>query len=134
MVRSETPGAWSVKDILAHVTTWEKAFIYWYKTGLTGHKQALPEWSKPGTIDTINIGIYLSNQDRALKDVLEGFKESYKKIYEMVESIPEDLMFAPGKFEWTGKDTLADYIIANTSRHYSEHVTMIEAIKKKLGK
>jgi hypothetical protein len=133
MLKSAAPGEWSVQDTLAHVTAWEKTFLNWYETGLRGEKQVMPDWSKPGLIDEINLDIYKRNHDRWLKEVKKEFKESYKQIFKTVKSIPEDLMFTPGKVAWTGKETLADYIMANTSGHYSEHVAMIEDIKKKLA-
>jgi hypothetical protein len=132
MAKDSRPDAWSVKDNLAHVAAWEKKLLKWYETGLRGEKQAMPQWSQPGLIDEINLKIYQRNRDRQLDDVLQEFKESYKQILTTVESIPEDGMFTPGKYDWTGKGTLADYIVGNTSHHYIDHLEMIEAIKKKL--
>ncbi len=133
MIKTTAPGEWSVQDILAHVAAWEQWFLDRYEAGLRGEKQIMPEWDKPGVIDEINLGIYKRNHDRWLKEVRKEFKESYKHILKTIKSIPEDGMFIRGKYDWTGKGTLADYIIANTSHHYAEHVAMIEEIKKKYG-
>lgn len=134
MVRSDSPGEWSIQDILAHIAAWEETFINWYEAGRRGEKIVMPDWSKPGILDEINLDIYRRNRNRGLKEVLKEFKDSYKKMVKTVKSIPEEIMFTPGKVTWTGKDSLADYVIANTSRHYAEHIPMIEDIRKKLGK
>jgi hypothetical protein len=132
MAKASHPDAWSVKDNLAHISAWEKKLLKWYETGLRGEKQTMPQWSQPGLIDEINLKIYQLNRDRQLDDVLQEFKESYEQILTTVESIPEDGMFTSGKYDWTGKGTLADYIMGNTCGHYAEHLKMIEAVKKKL--
>jgi hypothetical protein len=131
MVKSSRPDHWSTKDLLAHIAAWEKKLLKWYETGLRGEKQTMPQWNTPGLIDEINLKIYQRNRDRELPEVLKEFKESYKHIFEVVTSIPEADMFAHGKYEWTGEGTLADYIVANTSRHYAEHQATVETIKKK---
>ena len=133
MIKTTAPGEWSVQDIMAHVTAWEQKLINWYQAGLRGEKQTMPEWGKPGVVDDINRGIYRANKDRWLKEVKKEFKASYKLTFKIIKAIPEEWLFAPGKFEWTGGDTLADYVVSNTSRHYTEHIAMIETIKQKYG-
>jgi hypothetical protein len=133
MIKTSAPGEWSVQDIIAHITAWEQKLLNWYEAGLRGEKQTMPEWGKPGVIDDINRGIYRANKDRWLKEVKKEFKESYKQTFKTIKSIPEEWLFTAGKFDWTGKDTLADYVVSNTSRHYIEHIMMIEILKQKLG-
>ena len=118
---------------MAHITAWENQFMEWYEGGLRGDKVVIPDWSKPGTVDEINLGIYRRNLDRGLKEVQKEFKESYKRILKAVKNISEEMLFTPGKISWTGKETLADYLMANTGGHYPEHVRMIQEIKQKNG-
>ena len=39
--------------------------------------------------------------------------------------IPEEDMFSPGRYAWTGRLTLADYIAGNTCNHYRWAKTQI---------
>jgi hypothetical protein len=133
MIKTTAPGEWSIQDILAHVTAWEQKLLNWYAAGLRGDKQTMPEWGKPGVIDDINRGIYRANKDRWLKEVKKEFKASYKQTFKTIKSMPEEWLFTAGKFSWTGGDTLVDYVISNTSHHYTDHIAMIETIKQKLG-
>ena len=133
MVKAPAAGEWSVKDILAHIAFWEQFFLQRYRAGLRGEKQVMPEWSKSGVLDDINKEVYERNLKRTLSDVKKEFHTSYKLIFDAVEQIPEEDMFASSKYDWTGKNTLADYIVGNTSEHYAEHLATIEAIKKKHG-
>ena len=134
LVYRETPGAWSIKDILSHITAWEQLLMGWYQTGLRGVKQDMPEWKKPGVLDSINQEIYERNLNRELSDVLTEFQTSYQQILAMVEAVQDDTMSVPGKFDWTGGATLAQYIMGNTNGHYAEHLQAITAIRKKRGK
>jgi hypothetical protein len=134
MLKTEAAGEWSVKDIMAHISAWEKSLLKWYQTGVRGEKQVMPEWEKPGVIDEINRGIYERNLKRKLADVKAEFRDSFNIVFKTIESIPEEAMFTPSKYDWTGKTTLVDYIAANTSGHYTDHLAMIEAIKNKLGR
>ena len=131
MVRSPRPGAWSVKDILVHISAWEDTFVGWYEAGLKGGKVDKPNFSRAGVLAEVNRGIYEANKDRSPEDVLAGFKNSYERILALVASIPEEDIFARGKFAWTGTGKLVNYITSNTSLHYPGHLTMIEALKRR---
>lgn len=130
MVKAPVTGGWSGKDILAHIVSWEQSFIKWYQTGLRGEKQVMPVWDQPGVLDDINRQIYERNVNLELSNVKKEFHASYKLILKTVEKVSEEAMFTPARYDWTGKDTLADYIWVNTGRHYFEHLAAIESIKK----
>jgi hypothetical protein len=120
MIRPGVTGTWSVKDILAHLVAWERFFLDWYSTGVRG---CIPEVTPVGmgqkTIDALNQQIYEKNQARSLDDILTEFHASYQEIVTIIEAIPEEDMFVHGRFSWTDKLTLADYIAGNTCNHYA---------------
>jgi hypothetical protein len=126
----KTVGAWSVKDTIAHVTAWEKKLLTWYRDGLTGKKIEMPDWRVKGTLGAINRRIFEENLDRDLKDVLNDFAATYRRVLSTIESIPEEDIFTPGRFVWTGTRTLLRYIWANTAGHYNEHLGAINRMKK----
>jgi hypothetical protein len=134
MVKTGNAGEWSVKDILSHIAAWEKNFLSWYEAGVKGAKVDKPDFSKSGVLDEVNRQIYESNRRRRLEDVTAEFKDSYKRILTVVESIPEEVLFAHGKFSWTRRLTVAEYIVANTGEHYAEHLAAVKAIKQQPGK
>jgi len=112
-------GAWSVKDLLAHLFDWEQRFLAWYEAGLRGEKPHIPaEGLKWNQLDLLNQMIFEKHRHRSLEDVREAFNSSYRQILEVVQSIPEEEMFAPGYYAWTGKATLAAFIDPNTGDHY----------------
>ena len=120
MICPGVTGSWSVKDILAHLVAWEKLFIGWYQAGLQGGAfTTQPVGMSKIAIDNINQRIYQQNKSRTLDDILAEFHASYQQTITIIEEIPEEDMFTHGRFSWTGKFTLADYIAGNTCNHYA---------------
>jgi hypothetical protein len=129
-LKPRTVGEWSVKDTIAHVTAWEKYLLKWYQDGAADKKFKLPDWRVKGTLRDINQKIFEANLNRSLDDVMADFKATYQKILATIGSIPEEDIFARGRYAWTGERTLYNYIQANTVRHYSDHAGAIARMKK----
>ncbi|HWQ47235.1 MAG TPA: ClbS/DfsB family four-helix bundle protein [Longilinea sp.] len=126
MLRPGVTGAWSVKDILAHLTAWEKLFLGWYSAGLKGSAmETSPVGMCQTAMDSINERIYAQNKDRNLEDVLTEFQASFQEVMDVIEAIPEEDMFGKGRYPWTGKLVLVDYIAGNTCSHYAWAKTQI---------
>jgi len=113
-------GDWSVKDLLVHLVEWEQLFLDWYRCGIENRLPSVqPVGMGKTAIDLLNQQFYIRNQARPLQDVLAVFHASYQEIYRVVQQIPEEDMFSPGHFNWTGRWVLGDYIAANTCSHYA---------------
>ena len=119
MVAGGVVGAWTVKDILVHLTAWEQLFLNWYNAGLHNKPSSPdPVGMSKKKIDALNKDIFLRNQNSPLPEVLDQFHGSYRQILTAVQQIDEKEMFVPGYYTWTGKLSLADYIAGNTCNHY----------------
>jgi hypothetical protein len=128
LLRPRTVGAWSVKDTVAHITAWEKSLLSRYDDGLVGGP------AKDGhageTIGAVNRRIFEENLSRSLDDVMADFNATYRRMLSVIESIPEEDMFARGKYAWTGQYRLLDYIWGNTAGHYAEHLAAINRMRR----
>lgn len=116
------PGSmdnWSVKDIVAHLVDWEQRFIGWYEAGRRGEEVHTPA---PGMtwrdLPRLNEQGYEHHRDRPLAQVLADFQASFRQVLALVESIPEEEMFAADRHAWTGRWRLVGYIAGNTCDHY----------------
>jgi hypothetical protein len=82
----------------------------------------VPEIPAPGIgwedLDLLNQQIFERNRTRSLEDIRHEFSESYHQVLALVESIPEEEIFAVGRYTWLGESNLANYILANTADHY----------------
>lgn len=135
MMESGVVGEWSVKDILAHLFDWEQRFLGWYEAGLRGE---VPETPAPGLkwsqLRILNQRIFEKYQDRALSDIKKEFQSSFEKVLETVNDIPEKDLFKIGRYQWTGKDTIGGFILANTANHYRWAKSRIRNWMKRTGR
>ncbi len=113
-------AAWSIKDVLAHLMAWEQMCLGWYKAGLRGGVPPLPaegyNWAQ---IPALNRVIFDRYHDRPLAEVLKQYRASYRQMLKKVQSLSEEDLFTPGRYEWTKKNALAAYFIGATSSHYA---------------
>ena len=97
----------------------EQTFLRWYEA-----REQMVEYQEPEEVRTMkaihayNQRLYVQYRDWPLDDVLRFFHQSYNQIFAVVKQIPEEDLFTPHRFPWTGRWTLAAFVIANTSNHY----------------
>jgi hypothetical protein len=121
-------GKRSVKDILAHITAWERLCTGWLACALRGETPA-PETLNLGAteedVDRFNEQTFLENKDRSLPDVLADSRASYQQFLEKVQALSEEDLTEPHKFSWAEGRSLVPFIAANSYDHYQEHAEQI---------
>ncbi len=120
--------AWSVKDIIAHITSWEQRLCGWIETWRRGEKVERPEpganWGL-GEVDRVNQRDYAAKRDMSLDDVLTEATAARARVVALVEGIDErDL--TEKSADWDNVE-LSWIVRANTDEHYAEHRAEIEA-------
>jgi hypothetical protein len=114
-----TPGAWAVKDILAHLYEWQQMFFTWYETGLRGEMPALPapgyKWNQ---LPALNQHIYEKYRGLTPEQVLAQFRESHQKTIQFIENLSDADLTAPGLYAWMNQNTLMAYLNSTTAAHY----------------
>jgi hypothetical protein len=134
MVQPGVTGNWSVKDILAHIVAWEQLLLSWHRSGIQGQNvERPPVGMSQRAIDELNQEIYEKHRDRCLEETKAEFSASYRQILAAIEEIPEEDMFVRGRYGWTGKLTLADYIAGNTCNHYAWAKAQIRKWRKRVA-
>lgn len=108
---------WTVKDTLAHISTWERWMIQWINSLLGGEKPDTPE---PWDIDRMNAGTYARVKNISLSEVLEEFRQSYWDSLILAESLSEGQLQTVYTDTWP-KGPLWLGVAANTCFHYKEH-------------
>lgn len=119
MTAAPATGGWSVKDILAHLYEWQQMFFTWYETGLRGEMPAVPapgyKWSR---LPALNQVIFEKYRDLPLDEVLTLFRASQQKTVQLIESLPEADLAAPGLYRWMNNNTLMAYFNSITAAHF----------------
>jgi len=126
MCQTALENQWSIKDVLAHIATWERRCAGWIQAGLHGERPDKPEkgytWEE---IDKLNQKTYLENRGRSLDDVQSDSRLAYQDLLEQVQALSEDDITNPQRFPWTDGHGLVPYIAANSYEHYQEHFEQI---------
>ena len=94
-VRMDQPGVndnWSMKDIVAHLTGWNRWLVARLHAAQRGEPKPPPPW--PANLqmdDEINAWIYESNRGRSVREVLEESQQVFQQLFAVVESLPDDV-------------------------------------------
>ena len=125
-------NAWSVKDVLAHLADWEAHMLVWMETARRGEPVAEIEpglnWTQ---FQEFNQRIYDRHRDQALEEVLAYFHNTHRQFMAMVEAMPDDEMLTPGRYAFTGKDSIYGWLkaYANHDLWGKKHIRKWMALK-----
>jgi len=124
---SGVESAWSVKDILAHIASWERLMVSWLEASLRGE---IPDRPAPGesweNLDGMNERLYQAHKDQPFVQVIKEFEDSYQAALQNAELLSEEDLFDAGRFAWRQGDPMWRMVAANTWWHYKEHRETIE--------
>lgn len=116
----------SVRDIVAHITAWERRLVAAVEAWQRGET---PPWPEAGATladtDRINDRDFAAGRGRPTGDVLAEARDSYGRVMAMIESLSDlDLTSQDKSFR---PFPLSLIIRANTDEHYLEHIEQIDA-------
>lgn len=119
VIQPNIEGEFSVKDILAHITVWEKRMSRWVNETILGE---IPEIPAPDMtwddLDQLNHQTYLENCDKPMDKVLEDFNLSFQEVLKVVENTSEEDLIEAERFRWREGHPLWKMVAANTWWHY----------------
>jgi hypothetical protein len=116
-------GDWSVKDILAHVTTWEEEALEYLPVIIEGDQP--PLYKTYGGLDAFNAQRAEQKQALPLPEVLKQMEETHRKLVAYVQSVPEEQFARETRFRHRLRlDTYSHYPLhAGMIRHWREQST-----------
>jgi len=118
MLRSGVTGHWSVRDVIAHVTTWEEEALKHLPLALQGSR--LTRYSeKYGGIDAFNAMMTAKKKGLRLSEVLWEQNAIHRQLIDFIESVPEEHLDSRTRF--------CHRLRLDTYGHYRKHG---EAIRK----
>jgi hypothetical protein len=111
---------WSVRDVLAHISAWERLCADWLRAAA---RDETPERPEVRQVDEFNAATFAANRHRPLADVRAESAASYAAILAAVEATSEAELASDARFGWPGWQLAS----ANSDEHYREHSAQIEA-------
>ena len=120
-------GDWSIKDILAHLVSWQKRTLAYLDAAARQGKPDIEGISSDAEMNNLNARFYAGNKSRPLADVLADFKNTYAQVVETVQVVSEEDLIDPNRFAWLRGDPLWELVAGNTYEHIDEHIGSIQA-------
>jgi hypothetical protein len=114
------PGAiedWSVKDIIAHITTWEAEALKHLPVIIAGGTP--PRYVTLGGLDAFNAQMTSQKRDLSLADVLRQRDETHARLIDFVRNVPGD--------QFAAETRARRRLRLDTYSHYPLHTKAIRA-------
>ncbi|MGE5378977.1 MAG: ClbS/DfsB family four-helix bundle protein [Bacteroidota bacterium] len=93
--RMDLPGVngdWSMKDIVAHLTGWNRWLVARVRAALGGEPEPPPPWpSQLGSDDEINAWIHEHYRNFSVQEVMEETDYGLQQLLVLMEGLPEDV-------------------------------------------
>ena len=123
LMRPGVTGDWSVRDILAHVTTWEEEALTHLPLILAGGTP--PRYSvKYGGIDAFNARMTEQKASLSLAAVRRQLDETHRRLIDFVRRTPEDQLSRETRFRRR--------LRLDTYSHYPLHAEAIRRWRRKI--
>ncbi|HIJ64644.1 MAG TPA: ClbS/DfsB family four-helix bundle protein [Candidatus Hydrogenedentes bacterium] len=133
-------GNWTVKDILAHLASWDKLEIGWIEDVIAGRKPVLYtkgyEWDlvdRQKQIELIhryNAQVLEECRTRPVEDVVVEFRDMQKRLLDVVTRLPDVAFNDPDMLFWIKLEVPRDPwtpLPVNSHEHYKDHANWILA-------
>ena len=117
LLRLGVIGAWSVRDIIAHVTTWEEEALKHLPLVLMGKRP--PRYSVTyGGIDAFNARTTEQKKNLSLLEVFRQQEDVHRRLIELIEGVPLDRLGGDTRFRHR--------LRLDTYGHYPKHADAIK--------
>lgn len=117
-------GDWTGKDLLAHITAWEKRVLELLQRGRNHPGGFQVEGVEDWDVDRVNLSYYEANRARPLTDIQRDFHYIHDQLMAELALWPDDLDH-PQWSAWIDGPPLWQIIPGDTYEHYEEHITVI---------
>lgn len=133
--RMDMPGAaghWSVKDIVAHITAYERWLVEWL-TAASGHSFPAPSPLDDADVEQRNARVYDMTHALSLQQVMDDAQKNFKALLNNIETLSDEYFDSPQSAEWFMKPywskmkTVPAAVINLSVDHYEEHIPAIKS-------
>jgi hypothetical protein len=102
--RMEEPGvagAWSIKDIVAHLAAWRRRTVGRLEAAARSQPEPAHEW--PADLkedDEINAWFHERDRKKSVREVLSESRRVFEQLVAAIKKLPQDALDDPARFPW----------------------------------
>jgi hypothetical protein len=122
MLTPGVAGEWSVKDMLAHVSTWEDEALKYLP--LIAEGGTPPRYASVGGLDAFNAKTAEAKRAMSLAEVLRQLRETHETLLAYLERVPEEYIATETRFRHR--------LRLDTYSHYALHTRMIREWRQQM--
>ena len=116
-------GEWSVRDVLAHVTTWDAEALKYLPLIASGGRP--PRYANFGGLDAFNARTTAAKRALSLAEVLRQLDETHQRLTAYLQTVPEE--------HFTTETRFRHRLRLDTYSHYPLHARMIREWREQVG-
>jgi hypothetical protein len=119
------PGQWTIKDIIAHITEYDRHLAL----GLALRLQKPPQfWLDDLSLDEFNARLHEKIVDRDPEDILRDSQQVFQDLIHEVETHSEAYLFGTHRVEGVSDNVIPYQMLKSESYgHYRDHIPAIQA-------
>jgi hypothetical protein len=121
---TDVVGIWSIRDVLAHISTWEEESLKNIPLILEG--KSTPRYTGAGGIDAFNAREQAKKKALTLAEVKISLKSTHDRLVQFLSWIPDS--------DYISNARLIHRIRLDTCNHYREHADQIEEWREQNGR
>lgn len=126
MTEPGVAGEWSIKDIVAHLTSWRRWTVSRFQAALQRQPMPTPPWpSHMRNDDEINAWMHEASKDRPLSVILQEDRAVFQQLVDTLSEFPEAELLDPHRFAWLEGEPLSG--AAFFGHFHEEHEADIRA-------
>jgi hypothetical protein len=116
-------GEWSVKDVLAHITSFEVNLIPILQEFVEKGRSDIEPFEDNQQFNSEEVS---KRKGKSWQEVLDEYNEAFVKVSDLIKQIPEEKLREVGTLPWYGEEySLDDYIVYRYYGHKREHGAQI---------
>jgi hypothetical protein len=126
MDKPNVVGYWSMKDVVAHLTGWNRKLVARLQAAQRGEPEPLSPWpAHLQTDDEINAWHYETNRTLSIAEVLKESDQVFQQLFAVIEELPDDVQIDTVKTEsgrefylvWIGTER---YLVGEFFDHFRD--------------
>lgn len=126
MERPGVAGDWSLKDVIAHVTAYERGLVEWLEAARQGEVRVFADLDHPD-VDYRNALILERSRNQTLEAVLAEAESVFERLMELASGLAEEDLLEPERTawfvmpRWKTERALWECIADDSYKHYRQH-------------